>query len=146
MRYVVLIAVAIAALIGNLFSHGELEKATIKVGGVSLIVEVAATQRTREKGLMRRKELPEGTGMLFIYPKERIGKLWMRNTIIPLSAAFIKDDGSIANIVKMEKTGSEKVYQSKGRVKYALEVPLGYFEKNGITAGDHCEIPDLPVK
>ena len=70
----------------------------------------------------------------------------MRNTIIPLSAAFIKEDGTIVNIVKMEKTGSQKVYRSTERVKYALEVPFGYFEKHGIKAGDHCEIPDLRVK
>jgi uncharacterized membrane protein (UPF0127 family) len=115
----------------------------IRCGGVPISVEVAADGKSRDRGLMYREELTEGTGMLFVYNSERICKLWMRNTYIPLSAAFIDKEGKIAQIIDMEKTGSTKIYRSDDKVKYALEVPLGWFYKNGINVGDHCEIPQI---
>ncbi|MBL7068558.1 MAG: DUF192 domain-containing protein [Candidatus Omnitrophica bacterium] len=124
------------------YSEVEFEKAAIRVGGVELLVEVAISTRARERGLMDRDEVPEGTGMLFVYPRRMRCRLWMKDTLVPLSVAFIKADGQITKIVRMEKIKSTKIYRSKEKVKYALEVPLGWFEKNGIEAGGYCAIPD----
>jgi len=121
----------------------EFQKTVIVVGDLEVPVEVAITGRAREKGLMDRDEVPEGTGMLFVYPERIKCRLWMKDTLVPLSAAFINEDGRITEIVKMKKIRSTKVYRSKEKVKYALEVPLGWFEKNGIEAGDYCDIPDI---
>lgn len=128
------------------FSEEEVEYLTIKCGGVDLTVEVAADSKTRSKGLMHREELAEGKGMIFVYPRKDIRRLWMRNTHIPLSAAFLDDDGRILQIIDMKKTDSSKIYRSKMKVKYALEVPLGWFKKNDIKTGDSCIIPDIRAK
>lgn len=141
----VFIAAVLAGIIlsSASYSQDELETATIKIGDVNLIVEIAATPKAWERGLMHREDLPEGRGMLFVYPKQKRYKLWMKNTLIPLSAAFIKEDGRIAQIVRMEKVKTTKIYRSKEKVKYALEVPLGYFERHGIMVGDSCIIPEI---
>ncbi|MEK9993361.1 MAG: DUF192 domain-containing protein, partial [Hydrogenophilales bacterium] len=74
----------------------------IQVNNVTLHVEVASTHEKRLLGLMHRKKLPKNKGMLFIYPSERIIKLWMKNTQIPLSVAFLNKNKKIINIEKME--------------------------------------------
>lgn len=136
------IAVLLLALLilPPVYSQDEFETATIKIGTAELVVELAQTRREREIGLMHRKKLPDGHGMLFIYPKKQIVKLWMKNTFIPLSAAFIDEDGMIFEIVRMEKLNSSKIYKSTKVASSALEVPLGYFERNGITVGDRLII------
>lgn len=128
------------------FSAGEVEYLTIKCGSADLTVEVAADFRTRGKGLMHREELAEGKGMIFVYPHKDICRLWMKNTYIPLSVAFLDEDGRILQIIDMKKTDSSKIYRSKMKVKYALEVPLGWFDKNDIKTGDSCIIPDIRAK
>jgi len=118
----------------------------ITCNDTEIIVEIADDQESRNKGLMYRDELPDGTGMLLAYPKEVECKLWMRNMRFPLSAAFIKEDGRISEIIDMKKPGSSKIYRSKEKIKYALEAPMGWFEKNGISEGDHCAIPELKAR
>lgn len=115
----------------------------IRCGSTKLSVEIAADVKSRDRGLMRRESIPKGRGMLFVYPSERIRRLWMKNTFMPLSAAFIDKDGKITQIFDMKKTNSTKIYRSKKKVKYALEVPLGWFAANGVVVGDYCEMPDI---
>ncbi|MEE8359701.1 MAG: DUF192 domain-containing protein [Candidatus Omnitrophota bacterium] len=115
----------------------------IRCGDVELSVEVAADAKSRDRGLMRRESIPKGSGMLFVYPSERICRLWMKNTFIPLSAAFIDKDGKILQILDMKKINSTKIYRSKKKAQYALEVSLGWFAENGVVVGDYCEIPDI---
>lgn len=137
---ILLTTIPILLVASALYPQDKLETATIRVGTKDVVVEIAIDPKSREKGLMHREELAEDSGMLFVYPTKRKARLWMKNTLIPLSAAFIEEDGTIAQIVKMEKVDSAKVYRSKTKIKYALEMALGWFEKNGVTVGDKCEI------
>ena len=108
----------------------------IQINGITLHVEVAATHEERLLGLMHRKKLPENKGMLFIYPSERIIKLWMKNTSIPLSVAFLNKNKKIINIEKMEPNQTKIIYKSKDLALYAVEVNQGWFELNTVSVGD----------
>ena len=108
----------------------------IQINGIYLKVEVAATHEERLLGLMHRKKLPENKGMLFIYPSERVIKLWMKNTSIPLSVAFLNKNKKIINIEKMEPNQTKVIYKSKGLALYAVEVNQGWFEINKVSVGD----------
>ena len=85
---------------------------------------------------MHRKKLPENKGMLFIYPSERIIKLWMKNTSIPLSVAFLNKNKKIINIEKMEPNQTKVIYKSRDLALYAVEVNQGWFEINKVFVGD----------
>jgi len=111
------------------------EKKTITVKDRTITVEIADTSEKRMTGLMYRKNLGENDGMLFIFPGEEIHSFWMKNTLIPLSIAFIKEDGTIFQIEDMEPE-TETTHPSKIPAKYALEVNKGWFTSNNITAGD----------
>lgn len=116
------------------------ERAVISWSQARVSAELATDPASRERGLMFRKELSDGEGMLFIYPERRILSFWMRNTVLPLSIAFIEDDGTIVNIEKMKPLDTGPRYQSDRPVRFALEVPQGWFERNGIRPGDRAEI------
>ena len=107
-----------------------------QINGIKLQVEVAATHEERLLGLMYRKKLPGNEGMLFIYPSERIIKLWMKNTLIPLSVAFLNKNKKIINIEKMEPNQTKVIYTSKDLALYAVEVNRGWFEINKVSVGD----------
>ena len=117
------------------------DRAVIKVKGRAVIVEVANTPDRIARGLMYRDSLPRDEGMLFVYPVEQILSFWMRNTRIPLDIAFIQDDGTIAQIARMEPL-SRRSCQSGRRARFALEMNRGWFEANGVEVGDRVEIPE----
>jgi uncharacterized membrane protein (UPF0127 family) len=96
--------------------------------------EVASTDATRTRGLMFRKELAPNSGMLFVFEQPSMQCFWMRNTLLPLSIAFILDDGTITNIADMAPM-TENSHCSTAPVRYTLEMEQGWFEKHGITAG-----------
>jgi uncharacterized membrane protein (UPF0127 family) len=103
--------------------------------GIHLITaEVAAQDPARTRGLMFRKGLPANHGMLFIFDRKAVHCMWMRNTLIPLSVAFIEDDGTIVNILDMQPH-DERSQCARQPVRYALEMTLGWFEKKGIGPG-----------
>lgn len=102
---------------------------------IALTAEIADNENAREKGFMFRKKIPEGTGMLFIFEKDGILSFWMKNTPVPLSIAYIDSRFVIRDIFDMNAFSTESV-QSSCRCRYALEVPQGYFAKNGVQAGD----------
>ena len=87
---------------------------------------------------MYRKELSPDAGMMFIFPENKELSFWMKDTHIPLSIAYINEDGVILNIEDMEPLSLASV-PSGGSCKYALEVNQGWFEENGIQAGDQIE-------
>ena len=126
-----------------LFSSGgissELKKCQLKLHGsggeIRLNVEVAATERAREKGLMYRTSLPENSGMLFVFEKERRLSFWMKNTYIPLDIAFIDSGGVITDILQMQPLDTSVLYNSSTEVRYALEVNQWWFAKHGIIPG-----------
>lgn len=106
-----------------------------------LTVQVADTQRKREKGLMFVRKLPENEGMLFVFSKRTNDAFWMKNTLIPLSIAFLDSDGQILKILDMEPCKGNKcpIYDPKLSYHYAIEVNLGWFEKNQIKKGDYVK-------
>jgi len=104
--------------------------------------ELARTAAQREQGLMHRKNLKDGYGMLFIFDRDQILSFWMKNTLIPLSIAFIAYDGRIMEIHDMQPGNLNPVYSSRS-VRYALEVPQGWFDRAGIIAGDKLQLGKL---
>ena len=107
--------------------------------GMHLIhAELADTPESRQQGLMYRKSLDQNAGMLFIF-EERAGHcFWMKNTPLPLSIAFLADDGTIVNIADMQPH-SEANHCPKAAVRYALEMRQGWFAERGIAAGTRIE-------
>jgi uncharacterized membrane protein (UPF0127 family) len=99
-------------------------------------VEVVATDEERQKGLMFRKELPDGTGMLFDFQVEAPVSFWMKNTYIPLDMIFIRGDGTIASIAQNTEPMSERLIPSNAPVRAVLEVIAGTTRKLGIKPGD----------
>lgn len=103
--------------------------------GIHIIrAEVANSDASREAGLMFRKELPGNDGMLFVFDQPDVQCFWMRNTLLPLSIAFIADDGTIVNIDDMAPQ-TEDPHCAKKPVRYALEMAQGWFDEHGIKAG-----------
>ena len=103
--------------------------------GMHLIhAEVAADWSTRARGLMYRKVLAPNTGMLFIFDQPSQQCMWMKNTYIPLSVAFMDGQGTILNIADMQPH-SEQTHCSAGPALYALEMTRGWFAERGIKAG-----------
>jgi len=96
--------------------------------------EIAQTPEERSQGLMFRKTLPDGKGMLFVFEKDEILSFWMKNTIVPLSIAFIASDGRIIDIRDMYPGDLNSVVSSRS-ARYALEVPQGWFSRVGVKAG-----------
>jgi len=106
----------------------------------SVKAEIADNQETRNKGLMFRKKLPDGEGMLFVFEYDHVLSFWMKNTYIPLSIAFITHDGKIIDIKDMYPHDTSSVLSSRS-ARYALEVPQGWFSRAGVRAGDTVIIP-----
>jgi hypothetical protein len=102
--------------------------------------EVAATPDARTRGLMWRTALPEGTGMLFIFPHQSGLTFWMKNTLIPLDMIFIDESLSIVGIVERAEPKSLEARGPRAPAKYVLEVPGGWAEKIGLKSGLKVEI------
>jgi uncharacterized protein len=103
--------------------------------GIHLITaEVAADDPMRTRGLMFRESLPPNHGMLFFFEGKEVRCMWMRNTLIPLSVAFIEDDGRIVNIEDMAPK-TEDSHCASAPVRYALEMQKGWFAQRGLKAG-----------
>ncbi|MCL2276345.1 MAG: DUF192 domain-containing protein [Treponema sp.] len=97
--------------------------------------EIASTSEEQARGLMHRTQLPDGEGMLFVYSRDNVLSFWMKNTLIPLSIAFIASDGRIIDIKNMYPHDENTVTSSRS-VRYALEVPQGWFSRSGVKEGD----------
>src|SRR5262245_871537 len=119
---------------------GTLEIAS-KTGVHSFTVEVVSTDEERAKGLMYRRELPEGRGMLFDFKNEQPVAFWMKNTYIPLDMIFIRADGRILRIAENTEPMSERLVPSGGPVLGVLEVIGGTAKKLGIAPGDRVSYP-----
>jgi uncharacterized membrane protein (UPF0127 family) len=118
----------------------------LKIKGHAARVELAKDDETRRLGLMYRRQLAESSGMLFVYEQEGAHAMWMKNTYVPLSVAFIARDGRILNIEDMQPL-TETPHQAAGAAKFALEMNQGWFRKRSIKPGDRVSglerIPDL---
>lgn len=109
---------------------------------ITINTELAKTEEEQSYGFMNRKNIPEGTGMLFIFTEDKIASFWMKNTPTPLSIAYIDYSGRIKDIFDMTPFSLASVV-STGYVRYALEVPQGWFSKVGITVGDYLDLTKL---
>jgi uncharacterized membrane protein (UPF0127 family) len=101
--------------------------------------EVARTPEEREMGLMGRQELPDGTGMLFVFEDSQPRSFWMQNTYVPLDIAFLDVSLRVVDIQQMEPLTTDP-HDSAGPAMFALEVPKGWFAAHGITAGAQATI------
>jgi len=110
----------------------------LRIKGHALRAELANDDETRQTGLMYRERMPETAGMLFVYEAEGRHAMWMKNTLIPLSVAFIDRRGQIINIEDMAPQ-TEEAHAARAPAAYALEVNQGWFKKYGIKAGDRVE-------
>ncbi|HEY1416846.1 MAG TPA: DUF192 domain-containing protein [Myxococcaceae bacterium] len=109
-------------------------------GNHRLTVEIADTSPLRTRGLMWRSELPEGTGMLFIFPDEVVQSFWMRNTLIPLDMVFIDKRGKVVGVVQWAEPRTLSSRTVGKPSLYVLEVPAGWTSKNGVRAGSTVEL------
>jgi uncharacterized membrane protein (UPF0127 family) len=100
--------------------------------------QVAQTPEEHAIGLMHRSSMPTNEGMLFIFPSPAKQCFWMKNTLLPLSAAFILDDGTLVNIEDMKPRTLDS-HCSKKPVRFVLEMQQGWFAKRGLRAGDKLE-------
>lgn len=112
-----------------------------KTGVHFFAVELAVTDEERAKGLMFRKELPEGRGMLFDFKREQDVSMWMRNTYVSLDMIFIRGDGRILRIAENTEPLSERIISSGGPVRAVLEVVAGTARKLGLAPGDRVGHP-----
>ena len=116
----------------------ELPEVTLAVAGNKLTAEVASNDVQRSAGLMHRRMLPENRGMLFIFPDVAMHGMWMMNTYVPLSVAFLDREGRIINIEDMQPQ-TQNSHTAAKPAKYALEMNLGWFAKRGIKPGTKVE-------
>ena len=110
----------------------------LRIKGHAIRVEVANTEDTRRTGLMFRSALPDSQGMLFVYEVEGRHGMWMKNTLIPLSVAFIDRSGRIINIEDMQPQ-TEDAHSARADAAFSLETNQGWFKKRGIKAGDRVQ-------
>ena len=140
---VLAVAVALCAFAGvsaRAASVQQLEIVT-KNGVQVFSVEMATTEQEKETGLMYRKELADGKGMLFDFSPEQEVSMWMKNTYIPLDMIFIRADGRILRIAENTEPMSTKIIPSRGLAKGVLEVIAGTAQKYGIAPGDRVAHP-----
>jgi len=118
----------------------QLPRIQLQAGMHQIQVQVAATPDQRAIGLMHRAEMPQGEGMLFAFEQASQQCFWMKNTLLPLTAAFIADDGSIVNLADM-KPQTTDAHCSDQPVRWVLEMNQGWFAKRGIKAGYKLQGP-----
>ena len=139
MKHIATGLLCLAAALGNA-SHAQnapqMDLPRIKLSaGLHLIdTQVAASPEQRSTGLMFRRTMPPSEGMLFIFEQAAVQCFWMKNTLLPLSAAFVADDGIIVNLAKMKPQTTDS-HCSIQPVRYVLEMNQGWFDKKGIKAG-----------
>ena len=126
---------------------GGAELRTVTIGAssgekVEVRVEIADSDSERARGLMHRTALAENRGMLFVFRSEERLSFWMKDTLIPLSIAFMDSEGRIVDIQDMKPLDDDPPsYVSARPARYALEVNQGFFEERGVEVGDRAELP-----
>lgn len=112
----------------------QLQRVALSAGMHLIQAQVAATPQERAVGLMFRKDMPVNEGMLFAFEQPSAQCFWMKNTLLPLTAAFLADDGTIVNLADMQPQSLDSHCSAKP-VRYVLEMHQGWFDKRGIKAG-----------
>lgn len=109
-----------------------------------LDIEIAETEYETQTGLMYRKSMEDGQGMLFIFPDEQRHSFYMKNTLIPLDILFIRSDQTIANIARNARPLDESGIPSAGPIRYVLEIRAGLSDRWGLMEGDRIEFQRTP--
>jgi uncharacterized membrane protein (UPF0127 family) len=126
--------IALAVTAFALTAHAALPTVDLNAGMHVVHAEVAADFSTRMEGLMHRKSLGTNAGMLFIFDEASTQCMWMKNTFVPLSVAFLDEAGTILNIADMQPQ-TEQSHCSTGPARFALEMNQGWFAQRGIKPG-----------
>ena len=105
------------------------------VGAVEMEAEQALTDRQIKTGMMFRKTMGKNEGMIFVFERPKRQGFWMKNCLVPMSAAYIDPQGRINEIVKLEPHNSNSVMSRSFQIQYVLEAPRGWFKKNGLGPG-----------
>ncbi len=143
-RWIRIVAAALCGFSGaSLAGEAPLPVLDLSVGMYRIQAEVAHTPQTLQRGLMHRTELGQQQGMLFLFGARGTQCMWMRNTLIPLSVAFLRDDGTIVNVAEMQPR-TEDSHCSSEPVAAALEMNAGWFDQRGIKPG--ARIQGLPPR
>lgn len=108
----------------------------LRVGAARLRVEVARSAEEIRRGLMFRERLGEGEGMLFVLDRPQQAGFWMKNTLLPLSLAYLDPDGVILELHDLRPHDVNAVWSATDRVRYAIEAPQGWFARHGVRPGD----------
>jgi len=139
MKYTAIALLGITAALVNP-SHAQnapqmdLPRVKLSAGMHLIDAQMAATQDQRSIGLMFRREMPQSEGMLFAFEQASVQCFWMKNTLLPLTAAFVANDGTIVNLADMKPQTTDS-HCSKEPVRFVLEMNQGWFGKKGIKAG-----------
>lgn len=112
----------------------DLPRTTLKAGMHLIQAQVASTPQQRVVGLMHRADMPANEGMLFVFEQPAVQCFWMKNTLLPLTAAFVQDDGTVVNLADMQPQSLDSHCSAKP-VRYVLEMHQGWFAKRGIQNG-----------
>lgn len=118
----------------------DLQRVKLSAGMYVINAQVALTPEQRQTGLMLRKDMPQHEGMLFVFEQPNEQCFWMKNTLLPLTAAFVADDGTIVNMADMKPETTDS-HCSVKPVRYVLEMNKGWFAKNGIKPGSKLSGP-----
>lgn len=118
----------------------NLQRVKLNAGMHVIDAQVALTPQERQTGLMLRKDMPQNEGMLFVFEQAREQCFWMKNTLLPLTAAFVADDGTIVNTADMKPETTDSHCSAKP-VRYVLEMNKGWFFKKGIKQGSKLSGP-----
>ncbi len=114
------------------FTTADGSRATINV-------EIADTEATQECGLMNRTSMPDDQGMIFIFAQSSLTPFWMKDTLIPLSIAFINENGTVVDVQEMQALSEDNHYPA-GPYRYAIEANAGWYARNGIAPGDTADV------
>lgn len=112
----------------------QLPRSRLQAGMHLIDAQLALTPEQRSVGLMWRRDMPASEGMLFAFEQPAVQCFWMKNTLLPLTAAFVADDGTVVNLADMQP-GSEASHCSARPVRFVLEMHQGWFARRGIQAG-----------
>jgi len=130
----VLVTAAVAASAQQPQPQMQLPRVKILAGMHQIDAQVAQTPEQHQTGLMFRREMPQHEGMLFVFEQATQQCFWMKNTLLPLTAAFVADDGTIVNLADMQPQTADS-HCSVKPVRFVLEMNLGWFSKKNIKAG-----------
>ena len=123
----------------------DLPRAALVIGGRSVEVQVAATPEARQTGLMFRASLPEDEGMIFVHDSLRVRCMWMQNTLVPLTAAFLDENGSNLGFADMEPLNTQS-HCSPGPAAFVLEMNRGWFARHGVVAGQRIDLTGIGAR